>query len=69
MCIRYTVNFEYLKTLYKKTIYIYIYIFFETDMFKETLDKNGLGLFHFNKILKFNEKTMVVGLVIIYRPN
>ena len=27
LCISYTVNLESLKTLYKKTIYIYIYIF------------------------------------------
>ena len=27
LCITYTVNLESLKTLYKKTIYVYIYIF------------------------------------------
>ena len=27
--------------------YIYIYIYYETDMFKETLNENGLEFFHF----------------------
>ena len=48
LCTSYTVYLESLKTLYKKTIYIYLYIYFETEMFRETLDKNGLGFFHFN---------------------
>ena len=50
MCITYAVNVESIKTGYKKTIHIHVYIYFFLlkKTHAETLNKDSLDFFHFD---------------------